>query len=255
MSQSTYVYGYHAVHALLQQQPRAIQQLLVQRQLNTARSQVILALAKQHKIEWQLHSAEQIAKLLPAGVVHQGLVALASQLPHYAEHDLQHIVASAIERDEPLLLLILDGVQDPQNLGACLRTANAQGVAAVIIPKHKSASVTPVVRKVACGAVEATPVVQVTNLARCLQDLQQQGVWLVGLDAMAQLPLAEVDLKGRIGIVMGSEGQGMRRLTKQHCDFLVQIPMHGSVGSMNVASATAISLYEAQRQRAAQLVK
>lgn len=138
---------------------------------------------------------------------------------------------------------------DPHNLGACLRTADAAGVHAVIVPKDKSASLTPVARKVACGAAETVPLVRVTNLARCLRGLQELGVWLVGTAGEATTSLYQADLKGPLALVMGAEGKGMRRLTREHCDLLVTIPMHGHVDSLNVSVATGICLYEAVRQR------
>jgi 23S rRNA (guanosine2251-2'-O)-methyltransferase len=149
------------------------------------------------------------------------------------------------------LLLVLDGVTDPHNLGACLRTANAAGVLAVIAPKDKSAGLTDTVRHIACGAAESTPFVQVTNLARCLDKIKELGVWLVGTEDEANgKTIYELDLKGGIGIVMGAEGPGMRRLTSEKCDFLVKIPMNGTVPCLNVSVATGVCLFEAVRQRA-----
>jgi 23S rRNA (guanosine2251-2'-O)-methyltransferase len=156
-----------------------------------------------------------------------------------------------IERADKPLLLVLDGVTDPHNLGACLRSADAAGVTAVIVPKDNAASITPVVRKVACGAAEVVPFIQVTNLARTLKQLQDARVWIVGTTGEADESLYQQDLKGPIAIVMGAEGAGMRRLTKEHCDFLVKLPMAGSVSSLNVSVATGICLFEAVRQRQA----
>jgi 23S rRNA (guanosine2251-2'-O)-methyltransferase len=146
-------------------------------------------------------------------------------------------------------LLVLDGVQDPHNLGACLRSADAAGVDAVIVPKDKAAGLTPVVRKVACGAAENVPFFQVTNLARTLRDLQERGIWLIGAAGEAESSLYQADLRGPLALVMGAEEQGMRRLTREHCDVLVNIPMAGSVESLNVSVATGICLFEAVRQR------
>tara|TARA_R110002096_G_scaffold273422_3_gene467224 strand:- start:16284 stop:16877 length:594 start_codon:yes stop_codon:yes gene_type:complete len=156
----------------------------------------------------------------------------------------------AVQRhpDSPLVL-ILDEVTDPHNLGACLRSANAAGAIAVVTPKHHSASLTDTVRRVACGAAEVTPVVQVTNLVRAMQKLQEAGIWLVGTDDSGEQSLYDVDLAGPIGIVMGAEGKGMRRLTRENCDFLAQIPMSGSVECLNVSVATGVCLFEAVRQR------
>ncbi len=164
----------------------------------------------------------------------------------YDEEDVFSLFDS---QDHPAFLLILDTVQDPHNLGACLRTANAAGVQAVIVPKDRSVSVTEVVRTVACGAAEKTPLVRVTNLARFLEKLKKAGVWLVGTADQAEKSLYEIDLKGPIAFVLGSEGTGLRRLTAEKCDFLAKLPMAGSVESLNVSVATGVCLYEAVRQR------
>jgi 23S rRNA (guanosine2251-2'-O)-methyltransferase len=146
-------------------------------------------------------------------------------------------------------LLVLDGVQDPHNLGACLRTAEAAGIHAVIVPENNSASLTPVARKVASGAAEVLPVFRVTNLARTLSQLKERGIWLIGAAMEGKQTVFEADLKGPLAIVMGAEGTGLRRLTSETCDSLVKIPMHGTVASLNVSVATGIFLFEAVRQR------
>lgn len=151
----------------------------------------------------------------------------------------------------PPFLLVLDCVQDPHNLGACLRTANAAGVHAVIAPKDRSVSLTDVVRRVACGAAEATPFVHVTNLARILKEIQKRGIWVVGGQLAVNRSLFESKLTGPLALVVGSEGEGIRRLTAETCDELVSIPMSGSVESLNVSVAAGICLYEAVRQRSA----
>jgi 23S rRNA (guanosine2251-2'-O)-methyltransferase len=147
------------------------------------------------------------------------------------------------------LLLILDGIQDPHNLGACLRTADAAGVTAVIAPKDKATSLTPAVRKVACGAAETIPFIQVTNLARFLRHIQQAGVWCYGLAGEATKTLYEIDWSGHSALVLGAEGKGLRQLTRECCDELISIPMLGTVSSLNVSVATGISLFEVVRQR------
>ena len=149
----------------------------------------------------------------------------------------------------PAFLLILDNVQDPHNLGACLRTADGAGVQAVVIPKDRSVHLTPAVRTVACGAAEHVPLIEVTNLARLLDQLKEAGVWLVGTADKAPKSIYEIDLTGPLALVMGSEGKGLRRLTAEKCDFLASIPMQGSVSSLNVSVATGVCLYEAVRQR------
>lgn len=175
---------------------------------------------------------------------HQGVVGefAATVLPASVEELLDGL-------DAPPFLLVLDGVQDPHNLGACLRTANAAGVHGVIVPKDRACGVTPTVRKVAAGAAEVTPVIAVTNLARTLRDLKDRGIWLVGLAGEADQEIRQVDMKGPLAILMGAEGEGLRRLTRKECDFLARLPMAGTVESLNVSVATGISLYEALRQR------
>jgi 23S rRNA (guanosine2251-2'-O)-methyltransferase len=161
------------------------------------------------------------------------------------EEDLYQLV-----RDQKApLLLILDGITDPHNLGACLRTADAAGVHAVVVPKDRAATLTDTVRHIACGAAESVPFMQVTNLARTMEKLQALGVWLVGLAEEGGQLLYEIDLKGPIGIVMGAEGPGMRRLTGEKCDFLARIPMAGTVECLNVSVATGVCLFECVRQR------
>ncbi|PCJ56528.1 MAG: 23S rRNA (guanosine(2251)-2'-O)-methyltransferase RlmB [Planctomycetota bacterium] len=164
---------------------------------------------------------------------------------YYSESELESIIQS---KENPFVL-ILDCVQDPHNLGACLRTANGAGVDAVIVPKDKSVLLTETVRRIACGAAEAIPLVPVTNLVRTMQMLQASGLWLVGTSDKGDKTLYDLDLKGGLGIVMGAEGKGLRRLTSESCDFLVKLPMLGQVDCLNVSVATGVCLYEAVRQR------
>jgi len=186
---------------------------------------------------------------------HQGVVAEAFDTPVsgdmnqsnlWQEQDLLRWVDN---KEGPLLLLVLDGVTDPHNLGACLRSADAAGVDAVVVPKDKSADLTPTVRKVACGAAEVVPFVRVTNISRTLQALQERGVWLYGTAGESEKSIYDSDLSGSIALVMGAEGSGLRRLTREQCDFLVNLPMSGSVSSLNVSVATGICLFEIVRQR------
>lgn len=163
----------------------------------------------------------------------------------YEDGDLEPLLA---DKPDPLVL-VLDCVQDPHNFGACLRTADAAGVAAVIIPKDKSASITDTVIRVSCGGAENVPIVRVTNLSRAMDKLKQLGIWLVGTADQTEKSLYDLDLKGPIGIVMGAEGGGMRRLTQEKCDFLARIPMAGKVECLNVSVATGVCLFEAVRQR------
>lgn len=172
---------------------------------------------------------------------------LLAPVPRLEEED----VLERVRGRKDAFLLVLDGVQDPHNLGACLRTANAAGVQAVIAPKDRAVALTETARQVACGAAELTPFVQVTNLARFLRHLQEAGLWLVGTADEATQSIYQTDLKGPLAIVMGAEGKGIRRLTAEGCDFLVRIPMNGQVDCLNVSVATGVCLFEAVRQRSA----
>ena len=184
-------------------------------------------------------------KGLLGDVVHQGVAAEITPLPPWSEDQL----FAALEGAAAPLLLALDGVQDPHNLGACLRTADACGVLAVIVPKDRAAQLTPAARKVAAGAAETTPVVTVTNLARTLRLLKEAGLWTVGAEAASEKGADTVDFTGPVALVLGAEGSGLRQLTRQSCDFLVRLPRLGAVESLNVSVAAGMLLYEAVRQR------
>ncbi|MDQ2075810.1 23S rRNA (guanosine(2251)-2'-O)-methyltransferase RlmB [Marinimicrobium sp. ABcell2] len=247
MSDSQTVYGLHAVQALLQSAPQRVRHLYILQGRNDPRLQKILSLAQANDIQLQHKPRAQLDTMVD-NENHQGVVA---QCQAGESHDEAFLFSMLEELDRPALLLVLDGVTDPHNLGACLRSAEAAGVNAVIAPKDKSASLTSVARKVACGAAEVLPFVPVTNLARTLKKLQDAGVWLVGAAGEAEQTVYQADLTGSIALVMGAEGQGLRRLTRETCDYLVKIPMAGSVSSLNVSVATGVCLFEAVRQRAA----
>lgn len=241
-----YVYGLHAVTALLSNRQRPILKLFVKQERQDSRLQELLTLATIHQIPIEKLSAQQMNQRF-GEYKHQGVVASTGRLPDYNESDLPHLLASA---KKPCLLLILDGVTDPHNLGACLRTADATGVDFVIIPKDKSASITPTVSKVACGAAESLPLVRVTNLVRAMESLKQAGVWIYGAAGEASDSLYQIDCQSSsIALAMGAEGDGLRRLTREHCDGLFALPMLGNVSSLNVSVATGVSLYEVLRQR------
>jgi 23S rRNA (guanosine2251-2'-O)-methyltransferase len=240
-----FVYGVHAVSALLSNPHRMIKNLFVSQDRIDKRLQDILDKANQAKVRIEKLSAQQMNQRF-ADFTHQGIVACASVLPDYNE---SHLLALLESSKNPGLILILDGITDPHNLGACLRTADATGVDFVVIPKDKSASITPVVSKVACGAAESVPLVRVTNLARSMDILKEQGVWIYGAAGETDHSIYQTDCKGTIAIVMGAEGDGLRRLTREHCDGLFSLPMLGSVDSLNVSVATGVSLYEVLRQR------
>ncbi|MHA6197621.1 23S rRNA (guanosine(2251)-2'-O)-methyltransferase RlmB [Pseudomonas wadenswilerensis] len=244
MSQLEKIYGVHAVEALLRHHPKRVKQIWLSEGRSEPRIQALVALAAENRVA--VGQAER--RELDAWVegVHQGVVAEVSPSQVWGEAMLDEL----LDRTEGApLLLVLDGVTDPHNLGACLRTADAAGVQAVIVPKDKSATLTAAVRKVACGAAEVIPLVAVTNLARTLEKLQQRGLWIVGTAGEAQQELYQQDMTGPTVLVMGAEGKGMRRLTREHCDFLVKLPMAGSVSSLNVSVATGVCLFEAVRQR------
>jgi 23S rRNA (guanosine2251-2'-O)-methyltransferase len=240
------VYGLHAVRAVIDRAPERLLELWMAAPRQDARARDLKERAEGAGLKVQLVGNESLAKLA-GDVTHQGVVAAVRTLKPWDEDTL---LASLKEVPDPLLL-VLDGVTDPHNLGACLRTADAAGARAVILPKDRSATVDAVARKVAAGAAEFVPVVAVTNLARALGRLKQSGVWVVGTDGEAEQPLYAADLNRPLALVLGAEGEGMRRLTRDSCDFLVRIPMAGQVESLNVSVAAGIALFEAGRQRAA----
>lgn len=244
MSGQEQVYGLHAVQALFEQQ-RPVQHLWVLESRHDSRLEAVLALAAQQQVVVKRVSREALDKLAGHGR-HQGIVAEAGAAQAGDEHGLDDLLEGL---SGPAFLLVLDGVTDPHNLGACLRSANAAGVHAVIAPRDRAADLTPVARKAAAGAAEMTPFFQVTNLARTLRDLKARNIWLVGLAGEADQTLYELDLKGSLALVLGAEGAGLRRLSKAECDFLAHIPMAGGVESLNVSVAAGVALFEAGRQR------
>lgn len=250
-----YVYGIHAVDSLLRRHPQSVQRLILQAGREDKRIASLLELARNQGVSVAREPRAALDKLVDGR--HQGAVAeiggdAASETGRTSNRwDEAELLQAVEDKVGPMLLLVLDGVTDPHNLGACLRSADAAGVDAVVVPRDNSADLTPVVRKVACGAAEVVPFVQVTNLSRALQALKARGVWLFGADGEAENSLFDSDLTTSLALVMGAEGAGMRRLTKEQCDYLVHLPMAGSVSSLNVSVATGIALFEARRQRAA----
>lgn len=238
------VYGIHAVQAVLEKAPHTIKQLWVQQGRLDKKLTYLLNLGRKEQLSIQMVSSKTLNNIIDAK--HQGIViALITSKTNFSEQDLFPL----LEKSHKPLFLILDGIEDPHNLGACLRSADAAGVTAVIVPKDKAVGLTPVVRKVACGAAQTVPFIQVTNLVRTLQQLQAAGVWLFGAAGEAKQSLYDCDFNGAIAIVMGHEGKGLRRLTRETCDYLMRIPMLGSVESLNVSVATGICLFEVCRQR------
>lgn len=241
---SQWVYGLHAVETLLKQ-GTPLQRVWLPRGRLNPRQQKLEAFANKAGV-----SVERVARRAFERFegVHQHVAAQLcgdSQAPHYREADLPDLIKAV---DTPLLVF-LDGVQDPHNLGAILRTADATGATAVIIPRHNAVGVTPVVRKVACGAAETVPVIAVNNLARTMEQVKALGVWLIGLAGETDQLLYQQDLRTPIGLVLGAEGSGLRRLTREQCDFVCALPMEGTVESLNVSVAAGVALYEALRQR------
>ena len=246
MSDLERVFGLHAVQALLDRHPKRIKRLLLQAGRLNERQQAVLALAERQGVALQRVAGDELDA--QAEGVHQGVVAEVVPSQLWSEEMLGHM----LDRLEGTpLLLVLDGVTDPHNLGACLRSADAAGAHAVIVPRDRSASLNPTVRKVACGAAETVPLVAVTNLSRTLKQLKQRGLWVVGTAGEADQLIYDVDFTVPSIIIMGAEGAGMRRLTREHCDYLAKLPMAGSVSSLNVSVATGICLFEAVRQRGA----
>lgn len=245
MSETSFIGGMHAVKALLKANASDTQLLLIQKGRKDSRVRAIVSLAQKAQIPVREVSKRELDEA-GGGIEHQGVLAEFRGEPVGDENDLFEHLAS---RDGSLFVLVLDGLQDPHNLGACIRSADAAGVDAVVVPVDNSVGITPVVRKVASGAVETMPVFQVTNLQRVLKKLQSSGIWVYGAAGEAEGALYDLDLLGSIAIVMGSEGSGLRRLTREACDGLFTIPMHGSVSSLNVSVAAGISLFEVCRQR------
>ncbi len=242
------VSGIHSVQAAVQHGAAKVVDIYYDQKRRDNRMSQLLDMAHGQGIRLKAVAKAELDRMAP-DINHQGIVAEVHLPESYNEEYLQALLKGM---DHPPMLLILDGVQDPHNLGACLRSADAAGVDAVIIPRDNSAGLTPVVCKVASGAAEVIPLVQVTNLARTLRWLRDEtNIWIVGTAGEAESSLFDASLTGPLAIVMGGEGKGMRRLTREHCDLLVKLPMGGSVASLNVSVATGICLFEAIRQRAA----
>lgn len=247
MSEKQVLVGFHAVTARLRHAATSVQDIYFDKQRRDKRMTTLIQQARD--MGRQVHPVETSRlDALGGESRHQGIVAIASAIELAV--DMDEVLETL---DGPPLLLVLDGVTDPHNLGACLRTADAAGVHAVIAPRDKSAGLSTVVRRVACGAAESIPYIMVTNLARTLRQLKDSGVWLIGTDESGEKSISQVDTTGPTAWVMGAEGDGMRRLTREHCDVLVRIPMLGSVESLNVSVATGVCLYETVRQRQAKL--
>lgn len=247
MSKTENLYGLHAVQAVLMSVPERVLGLMVMQGRADQKLQKILTLARQNGIAVQEVTRKKM-DALTGDANHQGVIA---QVRPGQQHDEHYLFELLDTLSEAPFLLVLDGVTDPHNLGACMRSADAAGVHAVIAPKDNAVGLNSTARKVACGAAEIVPFIPVTNLARTLEKLKARGVWVKGAAGEAQGTVYQSDLTGPLALVMGAEGAGLRRLTRDTCDELVKIPMAGTVSSLNVSVATGVFLFEALRQRSA----
>ena len=238
------IYGLHAVRVMLERHPERVTSVRLAEKRDDPRVREIDDLARRHNRPIQRVDPHALKQQL-GDVAHQGVAADITPMPPWTEDDL----FSALQTATHPIILVLDGVQDPHNLGACLRTADACGALAVVVPRDRAAQVNPTVRKVAVGAAETTPVVAVTNLVRTLKLLQEAGLWVVGADAEGAKLAHQVDLPGGIVLALGAEGTGLRHLTRQTCDWIVRLPQFGAVESLNVSVAAGMLLYETVRQR------
>lgn len=239
-----YIHGFHAVLARLRQRPDSVREIYLVRSDRRAEQLRQAALDKSVRV---MDVDAQRLDGIAGHTKHQGVAARVDETT--LARSIDEVLDELEDAKEPALLLLLDGVQDPHNLGACLRVADAAGVHAVIAPKDRAVGITATVAKVASGAAESIPYLMVTNLARTMREVQQRGVWLLGADEAGEASLYSAKLSGALGWVLGAEGAGLRRLTRETCDALVRIPMFGSVESLNVSVASGICLFETRRQR------
>lgn len=236
--------GFHAVGSRLHSAPESIHAMYVDAQRRDPRMRRLCEQAEAAGVRVMFADAGRL-RGLAGDIAHQGVVALC-QAPAAPQRTLDDVLSGV---DQRALLLLLDGVTDPRNLGACLRTADAAGASAVIVPRDRSATMTPAVAKAAAGAADSIALVTVTNLARAMEEIKQAGVWIAGAAGEAASDLYDLDLRGPIAWVLGAEGEGLRRLTREKCDWLVRIPMAGRVASLNVSVAAGVCLFETLRQR------
>ena len=247
---SELIFGLHAVNSLLEHEPERFIEVFALKERDNDRLTPLLKELNNIGISVQYVNRKTLDNKCDGGR-HNGVLARVKEGKKLNETDLDTLLNRIEAKGEAPLLLILDGVTDPHNLGACLRSSDAAGVHAVIVPKDKSVQLTSVVRKVACGAAETVPLIAVTNLARTMRELQERQIWIVGTAGEATQDLYQPKLNGPLAIAMGAEEKGLRRLTREHCDELISIPMAGSVSSLNVSVATGICLFEVVRQRQA----
>ena len=242
----TWIIGINPVEGALANDPARVRELLIEQGAHNPRLRALNEEAKRLGI--RVHARPRVALDQLAGEArHQGVIARYEAPPPLSDHELPELIERA---GNDALFLVLDGVTDPHNLGACLRSAAAANVTAVIVPKDRAVGITPVVRRASAGAADRVPFVAATNLARALRTLKESGVWLTGLASDASASIYDIDLKGPAALVLGGEGEGMRRLTREACDHLARILMPGQMESLNVSVAAGIVLFEAVRQRA-----
>ncbi|MGE5522109.1 MAG: 23S rRNA (guanosine(2251)-2'-O)-methyltransferase RlmB [Rhodospirillaceae bacterium] len=243
MAETRLIHGFHAVLSRVRQNAASIREIYVDQARDDRRVRELKALAESRGLRIMLIDGKRLDGMT-AHERHQGVAARVevAKLPVHLDDVLESLT-------EPPLLLILDGITDPHNLGACLRVADAMGAHAVVAPKDRAVGLNATVAKVASGAAETVPYIAVTNLARTLRELKDRGVWLIGADEQGEQSLYEAKVDGALGWVLGAEGEGMRRLTRESCDLIVRIPMLGSVESLNVSVSAGICLAETRRQR------
>ncbi len=245
MADSRFIYGFHAINTRLRQSAGSVEEIYVAAARQDGRARELVRLAEMQGVRVISSDTARLDGMAGGrSIRHQGVVARVSVMPHHVT--LEDVLETL---SEPALLLVLDGVQDPHNLGACLRVADAVGAHAVVAPKDRAVGLNATAIKVACGAADTVSYVTVTNLARSLRQMQEYGVWTVGADASADRTIYDIDLKVPLALVLGAEGGGLRRLTRETCDTLARIPMCGAVESLNVSVAGGICLFEARRQR------
>jgi 23S rRNA (guanosine2251-2'-O)-methyltransferase len=244
-----WIVGINPVAGALANDPSRVREVLIEQGSHNPRARELVDEARRLGVRVHARPRAMLDKL-SGHARHQGIVANYEVPAAKSEHDLAALLDSV---GDAALFLVLDGVTDPHNLGACLRSAAAAGATAVIVPKDRAVGVTPVVRRASAGAVDRVPLIEVTNLARALRELKDAGVWLTGLAGEAEASVYDIDLRGKVALVMGGEGEGMRRLTREACDHVARIPMPGATESLNVSVATGIALFEAVRQRRARL--
>ena len=245
MPKTTTIFGFHAIESLLNNNPEVILKIIIQKERKDKRINDLMQIVSKHNIPFLIKDRLYLDKI-SRGEVHQGVITEVILPPILNEKSLYESINNF---NQNLLILILDSIQDPRNLGACLRSANAAGVSHVVINKDGSAPINSLAHRTSAGAVNSLPIFHVTNLSRTIKEMQKLGIWVMGLDGNSETSLYNLNLNDSIAIVVGSEGKGIRKLIKKTCDEIISIPMTGNIESLNVSVATAIALFEIKRQR------